>query len=520
MRFAKLSYLAAALSAATLLFAQDLTYRHTGEQKNRTVPLLVQNQTTPWSGYGHDAQHSGVSAAAAQQMNRIKWSTPVDTVLQGTTGSLFIHYGSPVITAGNTVLVPQRTSTSNTFQINAFDGASGAQIYTLPTDYTPPAHDWIPSYGAALALGTRYYYPGAGGTVYYRDSPDSATGASGQLAFYGLSAYQANAATFNSTVQISTPITADRFGNIFFGFVVSGSNPASLSSGLARIGINGQGSWVSAGTLTGNQRFQIPLNCAPALNAAGNLLYIAVSNGGNSSGYLVEVNPTTLTPINKVELKDPETNSDATILDDSSAAPMIGPDGDVYYGVFETSCCSNHDRGWLLHFNSTLATEKTPGAFGWDTTPTVVTKTLVPSYTGTSPYLVLTKYNNYFETGGNGQNYVAITDPNAAMTDPVTGVPVMKVVIEQLGPTVETGSAPPNARREWCINSAAIDPTTKSAIVNSEDGVNYRWDLVSNTLSQSIRLTPGVSEAYTPTVIGPDGTIYAINDATLFAIGQ
>jgi hypothetical protein len=33
-------------------------------------------------------------------------------------------------------------------------------------------------------------------------------------------------------------------------------------------------------------------------------------------------------------------------------------------------------------------------------------------------------------------------------------------------------------------------------------------------------LSPGVGEAYTPTVIGPDGTVYAINDAVLYAIGQ
>jgi hypothetical protein len=27
-------------------------------------------------------------------------------------------------------------------------------------------------------------------------------------------------------------------------------------------------------------------------------------------------------------------------------------------------------------------------------------------------------------------------------------------------------------------------------------------------------------EAYTPTVIGPDGTVYAINNAALYAIGR
>jgi hypothetical protein len=33
-------------------------------------------------------------------------------------------------------------------------------------------------------------------------------------------------------------------------------------------------------------------------------------------------------------------------------------------------------------------------------------------------------------------------------------------------------------------------------------------------------LTPGIGEAYTPTLVGPDGTVYAINDATLFAVGH
>ena len=48
----------------------------------------------------------------------------------------------------------------------------------------------------------------------------------------------------------------------------------------------------------------------------------------------------------------------------------------------------------------------------------------------------------------------------------------------------------------------------------------YRWDFATNTLSESIALTTGIGEAYTPTIVGPDGVVYAINDRTLFAVGE
>jgi hypothetical protein len=142
---------------------------------------------------------------------------------------------------------------------------------------------------------------------------------------------------------------------------------------------------------------------------------------------------------------------------------------------------------------------------------------MVPSYAGSSSYLLLTKYNNYLGVGtGDGQNKLAILDPNATEIDPITGATVMKEVLTVLGPTPH----PAGGVYEWCINSAVIDPATKSALVNSEDGHMYRWNLVSGTLSQAMTLTAGVGEAYTPTLIGVNGFVYAINNATLFAVGQ
>ena len=484
--------------------------------------LSAQSLAVPWSSYAHDPQHTGISSTAAQALNRIKWSTPVDQVLQGTSGTLYIHYASPMVTALNSVIVPVRTNSSNIFQVEVRSGATGALKYSaLASDYSSPPHNWIPPFPAVVNSRNRLYYAGAGGTVYYRDTPDATSGASGQIAFYGISNYTANQSAFNSNVMISTPMTADRFGDIFFGFVVTGGNPGGLNlkSGIARIDVNGNGSWVSAVTASGGDAsiVEVSTNCTPALSNDHFTLYFAVSHGNSSSGYLVSVDSRTLAPIAHVALLDPKSGTNATLPDDGSASPMVGPDGDVYYGVFEQACCTNHDRGWMLHFDKTLAHSKTPGAFGWDDTASVVTAKLVPSYHGTSSYLLLTKYNNYKDTGGNGLNRVAILDPNATETDPITGATVMKEVITILG---VTSDGTPPAVREWCINSAAVDPFTKSAIVNSEDGTVYRWDFTTNSFTQRLSLTAGVGEAYTPTVIGVDGTAYAINDAILFAVGQ
>jgi hypothetical protein len=280
---------------------------------------------------------------------------------------------------------------------------------------------------------------------------------------------------------------------------------------------------------------QPALNAAPALSINQGTLYAAISNGTEySGGYLVALNSTTLAPINNVQLLDPQGGT-ASVIADSSASPMVGPDGDVYFGVLENGWPYAHnDRGWMLHFNSALTQSKIPGSFGWDNTAAVVTSSLVPSYHGTSSYLILTKYNNYAGLGtGDGANRVAVLDPNASMSDPyynpaasstnpaATNGPanVMQEVITILGLTPLNPDNPTSVR-EWCINTAAVDPYTKSALINSEDGTIYRWDFTSNSFTQKLQLSNGLGEAYTPTAIGIDGTVYAINNAILFAVGH
>jgi hypothetical protein len=490
-------------------------------------------QQPVWAGYGGNAQHTALSANAAQALQTIHWQTSID--LTNPTGTIYIHYGSPMITAKNTVIATVRTTGSNTFEIEAFGGYSGEVKWTLPTDYTTPPSGWVPSCGATLSPSNSVYVPAAGGTLLQVSNVDSTRPYTKRLAFYGLKQYNAATSTYNSNVYVDTPVTCDKNGNLYFGFQVAGTNPAGLQGGLARIGANGVGTWVSAAAASGDSTMtKVANNCTPAISNDGSLVYVAVNNsvGSFGGGHLLALNSTTLQTVAVVTPADPTTGYGAIVTDDATASPTVGPDDDVYYGVLEDPFPSNGDRGWLLHYDKLLATVKTPGAFGWDDSASVVPATAVPSYTGTSSYLLLTKYNNYADgLGGDGHNRVAILDPEATMTWPppsstgtysYSGTPilVMNEVITVLGVTPDAANASvPGAVREWCINSAAIDPQTKAAVINSEDGSLYRWDFTSNSLSQKVVLTSGVSEAYTPTLIGPDGAAYAVNDSILFSVG-
>jgi hypothetical protein len=485
-------------------------------------------------GYGRDPQHTCDSSLGAQIPQMVRWKVPVDLhppLSSG--GELLIHYGTTVITRLNTVLVTVKTGTSDSFEINAYHGASGQLAWTMTSDYSVPTESgvWIPSCGSTLTpRDLRVVVPAAGGTVLVRAAPDSAGVTPTRIAFFGNTVYAANPTGFNSTVKICTPITSDGLGNLYFGFVTTGTPPAPLNGfsagqgGIARISTTGAGTWLAATTAVNDSSIKkVAFNCAPGISLAGDTVYYAVNSGDFTQGYLVQANSTTLATQAQVKLMDPRTDRSAAavISDSASASPTIGPDGDVYYGVLESSFPSHNARGWLLHFSANLGTTKTPGSFGWDDTPSIVPASVIPTYTGSSSYLVLTKYNNYAGVGsGDGVNKVAVLDPNAAMNDPISGasaqVMVEVVTVKGITPDSEHPTFP-NAVREWCINSAAIDVTNKSAIINSEDGNLYRWNFVTNSLDSVVPLNNPIGEAYTPTIVGPDSAVYAINDAMLYS---
>jgi hypothetical protein len=443
-----------------------------------------------------------------------------------------------VITSGNTLLAPIKTGKDDGFRIDAFDASTGAPKYSLSTDYTQPPHGWVMAYQPVLAAspaGTRLYYPGAGGSVHFIDNVDVAGhGAPVRRVFYTNAAYDANAAAFDASVFVNTPITADANGNIFFGFRMNDIAPAPLSTaqgGFARIDPSGNATYVLAGTAANDAAIgRTSHNSAPALGNDESTLYVVVKGTSSDGyGYLLGLDATTLATKYKVFLKDPRNGgtANALISDQGTSSATIGPDGDVYFGVLGGT--SNGFRGFLLHFNEDLTVQKTPGGFGWDNTVAIVPKSMVPSYSGASPYLLFSKYNNYAASladGADGVNRIAVLDPNDSQVDPHpsgNGLAIMREVLTLPGPTPDAdvrSMSYPRAVKEWCINTAAVDPASSSILTPSEDGHLYRWNLATNSIDQALKLNPGAREPYVPTLIGPTGIVYTLSGAVLSAVGE
>jgi hypothetical protein len=489
-----------------------------------TPPVVVTGPA--WPNFGRDAQHAAQSGIGTQPLSRIVWQMPVDLVPPYLPGNvLHIHYGAPVITSSNTVIVPVKLDREGGFRVEARSGADGALLWTAATDYILPAHDWTPSYNPALTQANRVYWPGAGGKLFFRDNADAAQGTVQSIAFYGNASYDAARATYDASVIIDTPLTIDSRGNVYFGFVVTGATPLGLTSGFARVAADGSATWVAASAAAGNAQIVKPaMNSAPALSNDLSTLYVVATSfpapPEHPWGVLLALDAQTLATRSAVTLRDPATGELAWVSDNGSASPTVGPDGDVYYGVLESNVPAHNFRGWLLHYNADLSAAKVPGSFGWDQTVSVAPASMVPQYAGASAYLLVSKYNNYAGVGtGNGRNQMAILDPSTPQPDTISSIPVMREVLTIVGPTPQP-SPIPGSVREWCVNTVAVDAATSSVLVNSEDGRLYRWHLPTNALTQNVRFNNGYAESYTPTAIGADGKVYAINNATLFAVGQ
>jgi hypothetical protein len=439
----------------------------------------------------------------------------------------------------------------NQFELN---GSTGNGAYTgggtwafspNNSSYIEPNFSWVPPYQPVYDPVTdRVYFPGPGGTIDYinhPDNPGTTTPTVVQEAFFGNSNYAANPSAYNSSIFINTGLTVDSSGNVYFGFTETGSNPSGINDGgIARVTPTGVGNYVLAASAVGQANdgnWNPALGSTPALSNDESTIYLGINDAGyglNGNGeynaYLVAVNSTTLAPEDSVHLIDPSSGDSAGMIAESTASVMVAPDGTVFQGVFGNPY--NGSRGFLLHFSGDLSTEYTPGAFGWDDTPSLIPASMVPSYTGSSSYLILAKYNNYANTetgqpfGGNGVNEIAILDPYTSQTDTRNdfnpNMQVMKEVMTIASPSPDVPNqqaGDPDAVREWCTNGTVVDPVTDSVFVNNEDGYTYQWNLGTGLITNAVEITTGIGVPYTPTAIAPNGEIFSDNGGTLFAMG-
>jgi hypothetical protein len=579
--------------------------------------------TASWSSFAGNPQHTDISQVAAQPVQQLLWSTSLDLEPWGA-----VHYGDPIFTPGDTVIVPVKvtwdgntqggnnffleglnattgavewtsnvtgsvtgasdaspivitspnnglvtgetvsvggvlgnTSADGTFTITVLNanqfqlnGTTGNGTYTgggewayspSNSSYIEPDSSWTPPYQPVYdPVTNRVYFPGPGGTLDYINDPDnpgSSTPTVYQEAFFGTSNYQANESAYNQSIFINTGLEVDSSGNVYFGFTETGTNPSGINDGgIAKVTPSGTGSYVLAATAVGqtnDSNWNPALGTTPALSNDDSTLYIgindsgyALSGAGEYNAYDVGINTATMTPEYSVHLIDPASGSNAGMIAESTASVMVAPDGTVFQGVFGNPY--NGSRGYLLHFSANLGTEFTPGAFGWDDTPSIVPASMVPSYTGTSSYLILAKYNNYANAevgqpyGGNGVNQIAILDPYATQTDPNNdpnpNMLVMKQVMTIASPSPDIPNeqaGDPDAVREWCTNGSVVDPATDSVFVNNEDGYTYQWNLGTGLITNAVEVTSGIGVPYTPTAIGPNGEVFSDNGGTLFALG-
>lgn len=315
-------------------------------------------------------------------------------------------------------------------------------------------------------------------------------------------------------------------------------------------------------TTCGSQR--PPVNTAPAIGPDGTIYDISRASLDDYYGYVIAINPnltakwassmrghfhdgcgTPFLPANGLPggctagsptgVSPPDgLPGSGRVLDDSSGAPVLAPDGSVYYGSYTRY---NYAQGHMMRWSSTgqyLDTAAPWGGFqfGWDTTPGIYPYTTA---SGASTFAVITKENHY---GGVGSycNDSTICPPDRNATDPSYPEQYfLSSLSPDLNPnwrfqntntlsctrnsdgTLSCVSDHPNGF-EWCVNAPGID-VNGTVFANSEDGNLYEVNN-SGGLVNTVFTNLAIGAAYTPLSIGPDGRIYTQNDGHLFVIGN
>src|SRR5262245_13368921 len=231
------------------------------------LALFAPHAEAAWSPHAGNPQHTALANVPTQPLQVIHRQIPVDLHPQYSGTNLRIHYGSPLVTKGNTVLVPVKVGVADTFRVEARNASYGQLLWQLDTDYTLPPHSWVPMVGPTLARPGRVYFPGAGGTVLWTNALDAnAPHTATRVAFFGDANYASNSAAYNASLRINTPLTSDSKGTVYFGFITVAPNPLGIQNGIAAVDSAGNGQYMSMSVATGGSANTPAMNCAPALS--------------------------------------------------------------------------------------------------------------------------------------------------------------------------------------------------------------------------------------------------------------
>ena len=226
------------------------------------------------STFAGNAQHTGVFEPPATDLNAIRWSTSIDR--RQTFNNT--HYGSPLVTAANTLIVPVKTE-GDGFQIKVFDGKTGEQNGgTIDTDYVLPSHNWIPVYQPVLTTvrdsptgpvrQRRLYYRRRRRNAFLCHQSGSPERPANPRRLLRSGCVRPRQGGLHVVCVRQYAIDGRQRGQVYFGFRVQG-RPAPLSttqSGFARIAPDGNGTYVLAGAAAADVAITRDThNSAPAL---------------------------------------------------------------------------------------------------------------------------------------------------------------------------------------------------------------------------------------------------------------
>ena len=352
--------------------------------------------------------------------------------------------------------------------------------------------------------------------------------------------------------------------------IPSGTSPCNFRYSTLNLPwpvLNADGSPAPVPQITcGSQR--PPVNTAPAIGPDGTIFDISRAALDDYYGYVVAINPN-LTPKWAASMREKFTDGcgtatlppngapngcsaglsaaftgvspptgragDGRVLDDSTSAVVVAPDGSVFYGAYTRY---NYAQGHLMHW--TNAGQYIPAnndaltgfQFGWDITPGIYPYV---NSAGASTYAVILKENHYGDVGSYC-NDKKICPPDRTATNP--GYPE-QYFISSLNPDLtirwrfqntNTNSCSYDNKGnltctsdhpfgfEWCVNAPGID-SNGNVFANSEDGNLYELDANGHNFN-TVFTNLAIGAAYTPLSIGPDGRIYTQNDGIMFVIGN